>query len=66
MTRANLQLTDYDAVTQRVAKVPGVTLAMPIVEGQAFATTQYGSSGALVRGIKGPDLERLPGVAQIR
>ncbi len=56
-------LTDYDAVTERVGKVPGVTLALPLVEGQAFATTQYGSSGALVRGIKQQDLERLPGVA---
>ncbi len=56
-------LTDYDAVAERVGKVPGVTLALPLVEGQAFATTQYGSSGALVRGIKQQDLERLPGVA---
>ena len=31
-------LTDYEAVTDRVGKVPGVTLALPLVEGQAFAT----------------------------
>ena len=55
-------LTDYDAVTQRVSKVPGVKLAMPLVEGQAFASTAFGSSGVLVRGIRGADLERLPGV----
>jgi lipoprotein-releasing system permease protein len=55
-------LTDYDAVTARVSKVPGVTLALPLVEGQAFASSPYGSSGALVRGIRGSDLERLPGV----
>src|SRR5271169_823001 len=55
-------LTDYDAVTQRVSKVPGVTLALPLVEGQAFASSPYGSSGALVRGIRGSDLQRLPGV----
>src|ERR1700723_4439486 len=55
-------LTDYDAVTQRVNKVPGVTLALPLVEGQAFASSPYGSSGALVRGIRGSDLARLPGV----
>src|SRR5208283_3941161 len=54
---------DYDAVTERVSKVPGVTLALPLVEGQAFASSPYGSSGALVRGIRGQDLERLPGVA---
>ncbi len=56
-------LTDYEAVTERVSKVPGVKLALPLVEGQAFATSPYGSSGALVRGIRGQDLERLPGVA---
>ena len=37
-------LTDYEAVTERVSKVPGVTLALPLVEGQAFATSPYGSS----------------------
>ena len=55
-------LTDYDAVTERVSKVPGVTLALPLVEGQAFASSPYGSSGVLVRGIRGSDLKRLPGV----
>jgi lipoprotein-releasing system permease protein len=56
-------LSDYEAVAERVSKVPGVTLALPLVEGQAFATSQFGSSGALVRGIRQQDLERLPGVA---
>jgi len=56
-------LTDYEAVTERVSKVPGVTLALPLVEGQAFASTPYGSSGVLVRGVRGHDLARLPGVA---
>jgi len=56
-------LSDYEAVTDRVGKVPGVTLALPLVEGQAFASSPYGSSGTLVRGIRGQDLERLPGVA---
>ena len=56
-------LTDYEAVTDRVGKIPGVTLALPLVEGQAFASSPYGSSGALVRGIRGQDLDRLPGVA---
>ncbi len=55
-------LTDYDAVAQRVAKVPGVTLAMPLVEGQAFASSPYGQGGALVRGVREADLKRLPGV----
>ena len=55
-------LTDYDAVTQRVSKVPGVTLALPLVEGHALASSPYSSSFALVRGIREADLKRLPGV----
>jgi lipoprotein-releasing system permease protein len=55
-------LTDYEVVTDRVAKVPGVRLAMPLVEGQAFASSPFGSSGALVRGVREADLRRLPGV----
>ena len=55
-------LTDYDAVTGRVEKVPGVKLAMPVVEGQAFVSSPFGQSGALVRGVREADLKRLPGV----
>ena len=55
-------LSDYAAVTERVGKVQGVTLALPLVEGQALASTQFGSSFALVRGVDEKDLARLPGV----
>jgi lipoprotein-releasing system permease protein len=56
-------LTDYEPVADRVSKVPGVRLALPIVEGQVFASTPFGQSGALVRGVREADLKRLPGVA---
>src|SRR5271155_40490 len=56
-------LSDYAAVTDRVSKVPGVKLALPIVEGQVFASSQFGQSGGLARGIREADLKRLPGVA---
>ena len=50
-------LTDYDEVAKRIAEVPGVQAAMPIIEGQALASgPSTGSSGVLVRGIRGPDL----------
>jgi len=55
-------LTDYAAVTQRVAKAPGVTLALPLIESQAFVSSPSGSSGAFVRGVMEADLKRLPGV----
>ncbi len=56
-------LTDYEAVADRVGKVPGVRLALPIVEGQVFASTPFGQSGGLARGVREADLKRLPGVA---
>ena len=50
-------LTDYDEVAKRISAVPGVKAAMPIIEGQALASgPSTGSSGVLVRGIRGPDL----------
>jgi lipoprotein-releasing system permease protein len=60
---ADTPLTDYEAVTARVDKVPGVRFALPIVEGQALASSPYNSSFALVRGVREADLKRLPGVA---
>lgn len=56
-------MTDYDAVTSRIAKVPGVTLAVPFVEGQVLVSSPFSASGALVRGMKLDDLKRLPGLA---
>ena len=56
-------LTDYEAVTARVAKVPGVKLVLPIVEGQVFASSPFGQGGGIVRGMREADLQRLPGLA---
>src|SRR5580692_13138420 len=44
-------LTDWDAVAARVAMVPGVALAAPVVEGQALASSPFNANGVLVRGI---------------
>ena len=57
-------LTDWQAVADRVAKVPGVRLATPIVEGQALASSPFNASGVLVRGIRGADLARLGSIAK--
>ncbi len=62
---ADTPLTDYDAVAKRVAAVPSVDLAIPMVEGSAFASSTFAQSGAgvLVRGISEADIKRLPGIA---
>src|SRR3712207_2908127 len=48
-------LTDYPEVAARIAAVPGVKRAIPLVEGQAFGSSQYNGSGVLVRGIRPED-----------
>lgn len=56
-------LTDYDEVVDRITKVKGVTLALPMVESAAGVSTQYQQTGALVRGIREADIKKLPGIA---
>ncbi|MCX7898896.1 MAG: ABC transporter permease, partial [Methylocystis sp.] len=55
--------TDWDEVTKKTAAVQGVKLVVPMVEGAAGVSTQFGQSGVLVRGVREMDLTRLPGVA---
>src|SRR6187401_412269 len=57
-------LTDYQAVAERIAKVDGIRLAVPIVEGQALASSPFNAAGVLVRGIRGNDLEKLTSIAK--
>jgi lipoprotein-releasing system permease protein len=48
---------DFDALAERIRRVPGVVAATPIVEGQALITSEYGgASGGLARGIRPDDL----------
>jgi lipoprotein-releasing system permease protein len=56
-------LNDWDAVAGRIAQVPGVRLAAPVVEGQALASSPFNANGVLVRGIRGPDLAKLGSIA---
>jgi lipoprotein-releasing system permease protein len=56
-------LNDWAAVAERIARVPGVTLAAPVVVGQALASSQFDSSGVLVHGIRAQDLGRLGAIA---
>jgi len=58
-------LDDYADVAARVAGVPGVKFAVPLVEGQVLATGGNGSTGAgaLIKGIRAEDLAKFPLVA---
>ena len=57
-------LDDYAETAARIAGVPGVRMAIPLVEGQTLASCNIGAgTGALVRGIRGDDLGKLDLVA---
>ena len=56
-------LTDFNAVVDRISKTKGVTFALPMVESAAGISSQYGQSGALVRGIREADIKKLPGIS---
>src|SRR5262245_36934604 len=45
-------LTAWKDVADRINTVQGIRLAAPIVEGQALATSPFGATGELVRGVR--------------
>jgi lipoprotein-releasing system permease protein len=53
-------LDDYDSVAARLSKIPGIKLAIPLVEGQALASSQTGNNGVLVRGVREADIKAIP------
>lgn len=56
---------EYDPVSERLAKVPGVRFAVPLVEGQVLATGKKGpGQGVLLRGVRGEDLARIDLIAR--
>ncbi len=55
-------IADYNGATERLKKVPGVTRAIPYVEGQVMASSKRTASGVLVRGLWEADLKSLPSI----
>ncbi|GES51957.1 multidrug ABC transporter substrate-binding protein [Rhizobium sp. NBRC 114257] len=57
-------LNDYADLAKKFSAVPGVTMALPLVEGETLASGRSGSgTGALVRGIRPEDLTKLKSVS---
>ncbi|KRE12845.1 multidrug ABC transporter substrate-binding protein [Bosea sp. Root483D1] len=56
-------LDDYEQVAARLRQVQGIKLAIPLVEGQALASSQVGNGGVLVRGISEEDIKSIPFIA---
>jgi lipoprotein releasing system, transmembrane protein, LolC/E family len=61
----DMPMNDYEDVSARVARIPGVRLAAPLVEGQVLASGREGrGTGALIRGVRTDDLAEMRLVAQ--
>ncbi len=56
-------LNDYADVADRISKLAGIRRAVPMVEGQAFASSQVNGGGVLVRGVRGTDMLRIGAIA---
>ena len=58
------QMRDYDAVAAKVATVPGVVSAVPVIDGQVLMSGPRGqNAGGFVRGLKPADVAKLPAIA---
>ena len=56
------KIADYDAMAARLAEVPGVVRAAPVVKGQVMATANGASNVAEVFGIALDDLKTMGGI----
>ncbi|QYK43490.1 MAG: lipoprotein-releasing ABC transporter permease subunit [Paracoccaceae bacterium] len=54
---------DYDAVTDRLRSIPGVTRAAPLIKGQVMATAGGRNVGVEIYGMRAEDLAGVPRVA---
>ena len=56
-------LDDYDDIAERLAAVPGVQRAAPIIEGRVMASSRSANSGVLVRGVSLENAKTLQALA---
>ncbi len=62
--RVDRTIADYEAWAGRVAQVPGVIRAAPLVKGQVMVSLRGSNAGVEVFGIAAGDLQSLPGIAE--
>lgn len=61
--RLDRTIADYTDMAARIAAVPGVTHAAPLIKGQVMASARGASSGVQVYGIAAEDLANIPRIA---
>jgi lipoprotein-releasing system permease protein len=49
-------ISQFDPLAEAIRGIPGVTRAIPTVEGQVMATSAGGAAGSMVRGVRPEDL----------
>jgi lipoprotein-releasing system permease protein len=54
---------DFADVSRKLNDLPGIGAAIPMVEGQALASTPSVAGGVLVRGVREDDIKRIPAIA---
>ncbi|WP_274424635.1 lipoprotein-releasing ABC transporter permease subunit [Chelativorans sp. YIM 93263] len=60
----DMPLDNYDEIAARIAEIPGVELAAPLVQGQVLASGRSGEgTGAIVRGMRTEDLTSMDLIA---
>jgi lipoprotein-releasing system permease protein len=53
-------ISDYAAFAEELEGVPGRVLVVPMIEGQVLATSPYGQSGVIIRGVRPEDFLAQP------
>ena len=61
--RIDRTIEDYEAMAERLRRVPGVTRAAPLIKGQVMANARERNAGVQVFGIAPNDLRGIPRVA---
>jgi len=61
--RTSRTIADYDAMAERLAAIPGVTHAAPLVRGQVMVNYQNSNAGVQVYGISAEEFANIPRVA---
>lgn len=56
--------TDFDQVAERLSGIAGVQIVLPLVEGPVLTSSPAGATGALARGLRGKDVEKLVAVSE--
>ena len=59
---ADRNLRNYDETAADLDRIPGIKLAVPLVEGAAGFSSPFGQTGGFVRGVEEADMKRLPGI----